>query len=43
MNSFKDKLSAAKYTMFTGYGSGLNWGNCVTDLSETLIMDLIEY
>lgn len=43
MNSFKDKLSAAKYTMFTGYGSGLNWGNCVTDLSETLILDLIEY
>lgn len=43
INTFKDKLANSKKVMFTGYGSGLNWGNCLTDLSETKILDVIEY
>jgi 3-oxoacyl-[acyl-carrier-protein] synthase-3 len=43
INTFKDKLSNAKLVMFTGYGSGLNWGSCLTDISETEILNVIEY
>jgi 3-oxoacyl-[acyl-carrier-protein] synthase-3 len=35
------KLS--NYVLFSGYGSGLNWGNCVTDISKTDILPLIQY
>jgi 3-oxoacyl-[acyl-carrier-protein] synthase-3 len=43
INTFKDKLNNSKQVMFTGYGSGLNWGNCLTDLSETKKFNIIEY
>jgi 3-oxoacyl-[acyl-carrier-protein] synthase-3 len=41
--TFNDKLTQSKKVIFTGYGSGLNWGNCLTDLSQTKILNLIEY
>lgn len=32
-----------KKTLMSGFGVGLSWGNCITDLSNTKIIDLIEY
>jgi 3-oxoacyl-[acyl-carrier-protein] synthase-3 len=43
INSFKDKFKGTKSVIFTGYGSGLNWGNCITDISDVEIMELVEY
>jgi 3-oxoacyl-[acyl-carrier-protein] synthase-3 len=38
-----DKFQNAGAVMFSGYGSGLNWGNCITTLKETNIFPIIEY
>jgi len=37
--------SRKKYgkTLLSGFGVGLSWANCIVDLSETTILDLIEY
>ena len=43
INTFKDKFKDTKSVIFAGYGSGLNWGNCITDISETKIMELVEH
>lgn len=43
ISSFKDKFESSKCVMFSGYGSGLNWGNCLTDISKTKIFNTIEY
>jgi 3-oxoacyl-[acyl-carrier-protein] synthase-3 len=43
LSTFNYKLAHSKKVIFTGYGSGLNWGNCLTDLSQTKILNVIEY
>lgn len=43
INSFKDKFKESNSVLFSGYGSGLNWANCLTDISNTLVLELIEY
>lgn len=41
--SFYNNFHSTKNVLFSGYGSGLNWGNCVTDLSHTKILPILEY
>ncbi len=38
-----DKFKNVDSVLFSGYGSGLNWGNCLTSLKETSIYPIIEY
>lgn len=37
-----DKFEEAKLLLMSGYGSGLNWGNCITGLASTKIYSTIE-
>jgi 3-oxoacyl-[acyl-carrier-protein] synthase-3 len=43
ISSYQYSFKSSNYVLFSGYGSGLNWGNCVTDISNTDILPLIEY
>ena len=43
MSYFNNLFSSTNYVLFSGYGSGLNWGNCITDISKTDILPIIEY
>lgn len=40
--SNRDKLSASDKIIMSGYGSGLNWGNCMLSLSKTIIYQINE-
>ena len=43
VTELKDKIQEDKKIVLTGYGSGLNWGNCILTLKPDLcINDLIE-
>lgn len=41
ITTFADSLSGKKI-LCSGYGSGLNWGNCIINLSETKLLPLKE-
>ena len=43
ISSFPSRFKLSKNVLFSGYGSGLNWGNCLTDLSQVNILPLMEY
>lgn len=43
ISSFHDLFSSTNYVLFSGYGSGLSWGNCITDISKAEILPIIEY
>lgn len=43
ISSNKDLFKSSNYVLLSGYGSGLNWGNCIMDLSNTHILPLIEF
>ena len=43
ISSFNNLFSSTSYVLFSGYGSGLNWGNCITDISKTDILPIVEY
>jgi 3-oxoacyl-[acyl-carrier-protein] synthase-3 len=38
-----DKLKDKTNVLMSGYGSGLNWGNCIVNLAETKIIPLKNY
>lgn len=38
-----EKIAHSKKVVLSGYGSGLNWGNCLLDLSKTKILNITEY
>lgn len=38
----KDNYTPNSNLLCTGYGSGLNWGNCLISLKETEVLELIE-
>ncbi len=40
--SNRDKLSLSDKIIMSGYGSGLNWGNCMMSLSKTIIYQINE-
>lgn len=40
--SNKEKIQNSKRVLISGYGSGLNWGNCLLSLSKTEILELKE-
>ena len=37
-----EKLSNSKTVLMSGYGSGLNWGNSILDISTATILPIIE-
>lgn len=43
ITSNSDKLKENGNVLMSGYGSGLNWGNCILNLSETKIFPLKTY
>jgi 3-oxoacyl-[acyl-carrier-protein] synthase-3 len=43
MSSFRSEFLNTKYVLCSGYGSGLNWGNCIIDISKTKIDEIIIY
>lgn len=40
--SNKESLNNSEKVLMSGYGSGLNWGNLIANLSKTEIFDIIE-
>lgn len=40
--SNKEKIQNSERVLMSGYGSGLNWGNCLLNLSKTEILELKE-
>lgn len=36
------RVSGLKNVLMSGFGVGLNWGSCITDLSETVLCNVIE-
>jgi 3-oxoacyl-[acyl-carrier-protein] synthase-3 len=42
ISSFKDDFSKTSKVVCSGYGSGLNWGNCIIDISKTKIESIKE-
>lgn len=42
MSSFKEELNTTSKVVCSGYGSGLNWGNCIIDISQTKIEKIKE-
>lgn len=40
--SHKELLNNSQNVLMSGYGSGLNWGNLIINLSKTKIFDIIE-
>lgn len=43
ITSNSDKLKDSYNVLMSGYGSGLNWGNCILNLSETKVFPLKIY
>lgn len=43
MASGKEKLKGAKNVVLSGYGVGLNWGNCILNNIDIKITDIVEY
>lgn len=42
LNTFRNSLLNKKTCLLSGYGSGLNWGNCIIDLSQTTFLKIHE-
>ena len=42
ISSFYKSFSKSDKVVFSGYGSGLNWGNCIIDISKTIIEPIQE-
>ena len=40
--SNQSKLQNANKVLMSGYGSGLNWGNSIIDISKTTIFNITE-
>jgi len=40
ISDFNKELSQSSTIMLSGYGSGLNWGNCIINLSKTNILPI---
>lgn len=38
-----EKLKSKSYVAMSGYGSGLNWGNCIINLAETKLFEIKTY
>lgn len=43
ISTFYKSFTSTKNVVLTGYGSGLNWGNCITDISDSKLFPVITY